>query len=168
MCESTELRICWSVHVKTCSFLRTWWQVTSSGSTGTARPGDRTAIVTVERSLVSATKEGARGGKQNKSHVTYIFFYSEGIVNHYYAPDGQSINKEFYPKFLRLLRKSVRRKQLEKWRDGDWILHHDNVHARTHFTSCAALFSQTRHCSALADVILTRPRTVWLFPIPKA
>ena len=29
--------ICWSVHVKMCSFLRTSWQVTSPGSTGTTR-----------------------------------------------------------------------------------------------------------------------------------
>jgi len=29
--------ICWSVHVKTCSFLRTSWQVTSPGTTGTTQ-----------------------------------------------------------------------------------------------------------------------------------
>ena len=32
---------------------------------------------------------------------------------------------------VRRLRESVRRKQPEKWRDGDWILHHDNVPAHT-------------------------------------
>jgi len=29
------------------------------------------------------------------------------------------------------LRESVRRKRPEKWRDGDWILHHDNAPAHT-------------------------------------
>ena len=29
------------------------------------------------------------------------------------------------------MRESVRRKQPEKWRDGDWILHHDNAPAHT-------------------------------------
>jgi len=29
------------------------------------------------------------------------------------------------------LRESVRRKQAEKWRDGDWILHHNNAPAHT-------------------------------------
>jgi len=32
---------------------------------------------------------------------------------------------------LRRLLESVRRKRLEKWRDGDWILHHDNAPAHT-------------------------------------
>jgi len=40
--------------------------------------------------------------------------------------------------------------------------------ARPHFTSCAAVFGQTRHRSVAAAAILTRSRTVWLFPIPKA
>ena len=40
--------------------------------------------------------------------------------------------------------------------------------ARTHFTSCAAVFDQTRQRSDAAAAILTRSRTVWLFPIPKA
>ena len=46
-------------------------------------------------------------------------------------PDGQTINKEFYLEVLRRLRESVRRKRQEKWRDGDWILHHDNAPAHT-------------------------------------
>jgi len=32
---------------------------------------------------------------------------------------------------LRRLRESVRRKRPEKWRDGDWILHHNNAPAHT-------------------------------------
>jgi len=59
---------------------------------------------------------------------------SEGIVHHEYAPDGQTINKEFYLEVLRHLCELVRRKRPEKWRDGDWILHHDNAPAHTsHF-----------------------------------
>ena len=59
------------------------------------------------------------------------FFDSEGIIHHEYAPDGQTINKEFYLEVLRHLSESVRRKWREKWRDGNWILHHDNVPAHT-------------------------------------
>jgi len=55
-----------------------------------------------------------------------MFFDSEGILHHEYAPDGQTINKEFYMEVLRCLHESVRRKRPEKWQDGDWILHHDN------------------------------------------
>ena len=59
------------------------------------------------------------------------FFYSKGIVHNEYAPDGQTINKDLYMEVLRRLRESVRRKRTEKWRDGDWILHHDNAPAHT-------------------------------------
>ena len=58
-------------------------------------------------------------------------FDSEGIVHHEYAPDGQTINKEFYVQVLRRLRESIRRKGLEKWRDGDRVRHHDNALAHT-------------------------------------
>jgi len=60
-----------------------------------------------------------------------VFFDSEGIVHHEYARDRQTINKEFYLEVLRRLRESVRQKRPEKWRDGDWILHHDNAPAHT-------------------------------------
>ena len=54
------------------------------------------------------------------------FFDSEGIAHREYA-----INKEFCVQVLRRLRESVRPKRPEKWRDGDWILHHDNAPAHT-------------------------------------
>ena len=89
----------------------------------------------MEGSLVSTTKEGAPSAKQNKGHVTGVFFF---ILRVSYTtsklPKGQTINKEFYLEVLRRLRESVRRKRPEKWRDGDWILHHDNAPAHTsHF-----------------------------------
>jgi len=59
------------------------------------------------------------------------FFYSEGIVHHEYAPDRQTINKEFYVEVLHCLHESVCRKRPEKWWDGNWILHHNNVPAHT-------------------------------------
>ena len=63
---------------------------------------------------------------QSKTKVMLLLFFdSEGIVHHKYAPDGQTINKEFRVEVLRRLHESVRQKQPEKWRDGDWILHHN-------------------------------------------
>jgi len=59
------------------------------------------------------------------------FFDSEGIVHHEYTPDGQTIKKEFYVEVLWCLYESVRQQWLEKWWDGNWILHHDNVPAHT-------------------------------------
>ena len=60
-----------------------------------------------------------------------VLFDPEGIVHHEDAPDGQKINKKFYLEVLRRLRDSVRLKRPEKWRNGDWILHHDNRPAHT-------------------------------------
>ena len=121
MCESTEQRIC----IKFCFKIRK-------------------AAMETYRLLQQAHSEDAMGRTQvfdwfrrfkegrNKTEVMLLaFFYSEGIVHHEYTPDGQTINKEFYLEVLRRLRESVHRKQPEKWRDGDWILHHDNAPART-------------------------------------
>ena len=70
--------------------------------------------------------------EQSKTKVILMaFFHSEGIVHHKYAPDGQTINKEFYLQILRRLCESLHQKRLEKWQDGDWILHHDNAPAHT-------------------------------------
>ena len=75
-------------------------------------------------------KEG-RTSVESKPCLGRLFFDSVCIVHHEYAPNGQTINKEFYKEFLRHLRESVYRKWPEKWRDGDWILHHDNAPANT-------------------------------------
>ena len=72
-----------------------------------------------------------------------VFFDSEGIVHHEYAPNGQVINKEFCLAVLRRLRESVCRKRPEKWRDGDWILHHDNVPIHTLHTLCSSFWPNT-------------------------
>jgi len=75
-----------------------------------------------------------KNGRQVRSTTKIMLlacFDSEGIVHHEYAPNGQTINKEFYLEVLRRLRESVRRKRPEKWWDGDWILHHDNAPAHT-------------------------------------
>jgi len=77
--------------------------------------------------LKGPTSPLPKKGRQVRSKTKVMllaFFDSEGIVNHEYAPDGETINKKFYMEVLRRLRESVRRKRPEKWRDGDWILHH--------------------------------------------
>ncbi|GFU48952.1 hypothetical protein TNCV_3209371 [Trichonephila clavipes] len=39
-----------------------------------------------------------------------VFLDVDGIVHHEYAPQGQTVNKEFYLKVMRRLREAVRRK----------------------------------------------------------
>jgi len=80
------------------------------------------------------TSPRPKNGRQMRSKTKVMllaFCASEGIVHHEYALDGQTINREFYVEVLRRLRESVRRKGPEIWRDGDWILHHDNAPAHT-------------------------------------
>ena len=80
------------------------------------------------------TSPRPKKGRQVRSKTKVMllaFCVSEGIAHHEYAPDGQTINREFYVEVLRRLCESVRRKRLEKWRDGDCILHHDIAPAHT-------------------------------------
>ena len=116
------------------------------------------------------TSPRPKKGRQVRSKMKVMllaFFDSEGIVHHKYAPDGQTINKEFYMEVLQRLGESVRWKWLEKWQDCDWILYHNNVPANT-----SHLLQQflAKHGTAQLQQppYSTRSLTLWLFPIPKA
>jgi len=109
MCGSTEQRICIKFCFKIGKTATETYQLLQQAHGEDAM--GRTQVFdwfTVEGSLVFATKEGAPGAKQNKGHITGVFFYFEGIVHHEYAPDGQTINKEFHLEVLPRLRESVR------------------------------------------------------------
>jgi len=85
-------------------------------------------------------------GRQVRSKTKIMllaFLDSEGIVHHEYAPDGQTINKEFCVEVLQHLCESVRRKRTEKWWDGDWILHHDNAPTHTLHILCSSFWPNT-------------------------
>jgi len=53
-------------------------------------------------------------GRSKTKVMLLVFFDSQGIVHHEYAPDGQIINKQFYLEVLQHLHESVRRKRPEK------------------------------------------------------
>ena len=101
--------------------------------------GDESWVYGTTRRQQSSQWKGPTSPRQKKGRqvrsktkvMLLAFFDSEGIVHHEYAPDGQTINKEFYVEVLRRLPESVRRKRPEKWRDCDWILHHDKAPAHT-------------------------------------
>jgi len=79
-----------------------------------------------------STSPRPKEGRQVRSKTKVMllaFFDSEGIVHHEHAPDGQTMNKEFYVEVLRRLCEPVCRP--EKWRDDDWILNHGNAPAHT-------------------------------------
>ena len=44
---------------------------------------------------------------------------------------GQTVNGKFYCEVLRRLRGNVRHKRHEMWKNGDWLVHHDDAPAHT-------------------------------------
>jgi transposase len=67
----------------------------------------------------------------NIKSMLVIFFYCEGTVNEEFVPPGQTVNQHHYLQVLKRLREYVRRKRPERWRNQDWLLHHDNAPAHT-------------------------------------
>jgi len=111
------------------------------------------------------TSPRSKKGRQVRSKTKvvllafFIHFYSEVIVHHEYAPEGQTINKEFYVEVLRRLGEISSPKttgQMAGWRLDPAA----RQCTRTHFTSCAEVFGQTRYRSFAAVAILTESRTV--------
>ncbi|KAJ4445144.1 hypothetical protein ANN_06945 [Periplaneta americana] len=60
-----------------------------------------------------------------------VFFDVRGIVHHEYAPEGQTVTKEYYHDVLWRLRDAVRRKRPDMWTANNWHLHHDNAPAHS-------------------------------------
>jgi len=73
--------------------------------------------------------------KSNVKTTLNVFFDIDGLVHHEYIPRGQTVNKEFYKTVLQCLCDAVRRHRPEKWRSGNWILHHDNAPAHKAVTT---------------------------------
>ena len=58
-------------------------------------------------------------------------FDSCGVVHNEYAPEGQTVTKEYYQNVLLRLRDAVQRKRKDLWRAKTWQLHHDNALAHS-------------------------------------
>jgi len=77
----------------------------------------------------------ARQVKSNVRTTLIAFFDIDGLVHHEYVHRGRTVNKEFYKTVLQRLCEAVRRHRPEKWRSGNWILHHDNAPAHRAVTT---------------------------------
>jgi hypothetical protein len=57
-----------------------------------------------------------------------IFFFDiQGIVHEEFVPPGQTVNGKFYCEVLKQLKEGIRRKRPDKWKNNNWLLHHDNA-----------------------------------------
>jgi len=82
----------------------------------------------MEDTINSATQKSAPSSQQHQVNADH-FFDILGIVHKEFIPPHQTVNGKFYCEVLRRLRENVRRKQPEMWKNGDWLLHHDNAPA---------------------------------------
>ena len=73
----------------------------------------------------------ARQVRNNIKSMLIFFFFIGGNVHKEFVPSGQTVNGKFYCEVLRRLRENVRHKRPEMWKNGDWLLHHDNAPAHT-------------------------------------
>jgi len=94
-----------------------------------------------------------------------VFFDQEGVVHHEYAPQGCTINKEYYLEVIKRLRDAVRRKRPHLWKSGNWLLQHDN--ALAHSSHLIQEFL-TKHSIVQLHQLLYSPDIApcdfWLFP----
>ena len=79
----------------------------------------------------SPSPEEARQVRSNLKMMLTCFFDSRGTEHHEYAPEDQTINKEYYLEILRRLRDAVRRKRLDMWTRKNRQLHHNNASAHS-------------------------------------
>ncbi|XP_049271908.1 histone-lysine N-methyltransferase SETMAR-like [Rhipicephalus sanguineus] len=81
--------------------------------------------------FTSPRPKKARQLRSNVKVMLSAFFDSRGVLHHEYAPQGQTITKEYYRDALRRLRDAVRRKRPELWSTGNWRIHHDDAPAHS-------------------------------------
>jgi len=80
---------------------------------------------------LSPRPKKARQVRSNVKVMLTLFFDSRGVVHHEYAPQGQTVTKEYYEGVPCRLRNAVRRKRPDLWATKTWQLHHDNAPAHS-------------------------------------
>ncbi|UYV77835.1 hypothetical protein LAZ67_15002534 [Cordylochernes scorpioides] len=83
----------------------------------------------------------ARQVRSNVKVLLTVFFDCRGVVHHEFLPQGRtgktrakpgtSASKEYYLQVMRNLRKAIRQKRPDLWKNKNWLLHHDNAPAHT-------------------------------------
>ena len=84
----------------------------------------------METSVIPEAKESTAGPQQRQGFVDR-FFRLPWVVHHEYAPQGQTVTKEYYEEVLCSLRNALQRKRPDLWAAKTWQLHHDNAPAHS-------------------------------------
>jgi hypothetical protein len=69
-------------------------------------PETKGAVLTMETPIIIEAK-GSTTGLQQRQGFVDCFFYSRGVVHHDYAPQGQTVTKEYYEGVLCRLHNAV-------------------------------------------------------------
>jgi len=83
-----------------------------------------------------------------------------GIAHMEFVPPGRTVNGKVYCESLRRLRENVRRKRPEMWKNGNWLLHHDNAPAHTSLLVRECLKKITWALSPTLPIHLTWPAAI--------
>jgi len=84
----------------------------------------------METFIIPEAKESTAGKQQRQGFVD-LFLDSRWVVHHEYAPQGQTVTKQYYEGVFCRLRNAVRRKRHDLWAAETWRLHHDNATAHS-------------------------------------
>jgi len=108
----------------------------------------------------------ARQVRSNVKVLLTVFLDPRGVVHHEYAPQGQTVTKEYYEGVLCRLRNAVRRKRPDLWAAETWQLHHDKTPA--HSSHLIQSFFLAKHNIPLIRQAPYSPNMApcdfWLFP----
>ena len=83
----------------------------------------------METFIIPEAKESTAGPQQRR--FVDVFLDSRGVVHHEYAPQGQTVTKDYNEGVLCRLRNAVRRKRPDLWAAETWLLYHDNSSAHS-------------------------------------
>jgi len=75
----------------------------------------------------STRPKKARQGRSATKSMLIVFFDIQGIVHLEFAPEGQTVNVEFYCNVPPRLRDDIRRKRPELMCADNWLLRDDNA-----------------------------------------
>ncbi|XP_053965880.1 uncharacterized protein LOC128868138 [Anastrepha ludens] len=96
--------------------------------------------------------------RSNVKVLLTVFFDCRGAVHHEFLPQGKTVNKEYYLQVMSNLRKAIRQKRPDLWKNKNWLLRHDKAPA------CARLFGQKQHTNDATVTVFLRSGPLFLFP----
>ena len=96
-------------------------------------------------------KKKARMSKSKFKAKMFVFFDIRGVMYIDWVPEGQTVNQVYYKNVLTTLRKRVRRRGPDMWKNA----------------ICEEVFGEKQHSSDGTSTVLSGPSTVRLISLPE-